>query len=303
MSKCTFLQGLVFVDWTDVLSAPRQATISTRAAHILKEMKFPLNIVLFAVLATLCLPVNGDSEVHEMGKRAANNDGCELPEAQGGMGGICVNTTGLTTTNAWFDNLTDVCVGFPEVQCCFEGQNDLLCDNQRGTCFREGVEPCDFPSAADPSMCAGPTSRQCCVDPCVAHPPHGLNGKCLRLDQECNDLIREDLCFGDRRCCYSNGSITGDPHLTSFDGRHYNFQGVCWYTFVKVCSKVDYPSFDIIGLFEPRDLPGPEIKTRTVTVVITIGGEIITLNRDNTVLQQYVIGKGQRSRGNNCKAL
>ncbi|XP_070556712.1 BMP-binding endothelial regulator protein-like [Ptychodera flava] len=77
------------------------------------------------------------------------------------------------------------------------------------------------------------------------------------------------------------GDIRGDPHFTTFDGLRYNFQGLCWHTLVKDCNSA-LPAFDVKVRFDVRYID-PEVKTRTVEVMITVGMETVTLKEDNSV--------------------
>ncbi|XP_006821175.1 CUB domain-containing protein 2-like [Saccoglossus kowalevskii] len=65
----------------------------------------------------------------------------------------------------------------------------------------------------------------------------------------------------------SGGSGSGDPHMITFDGRRYSFQGQCWYTFFKDCSA--HPDFEVITKFAPRD----DIKDKTRTVSFKVLSE------------------------------
>ncbi|XP_077869177.1 BMP-binding endothelial regulator protein-like isoform X2 [Saccoglossus kowalevskii] len=72
----------------------------------------------------------------------------------------------------------------------------------------------------------------------------------------------------------SGGSEKGDPHMTTFDGRRYSFQGQCWYTFFKDCSA--HPDFEVISKFGPRD--DIKNKTRTVSFKVTVGDQYVIVN-------------------------
>ncbi|XP_077862308.1 neuronal pentraxin-2-like [Saccoglossus kowalevskii] len=79
------------------------------------------------------------------------------------------------------------------------------------------------------------------------------------------------------------GSVIGDPHFTTLDGRHYSHQGVCWYTLVKDCSNVK-PDFKIIAKFEPReDNNSGEFKTRVIAINITVGDEYANVDKLDVV--------------------
>ncbi|XP_070567296.1 BMP-binding endothelial regulator protein-like [Ptychodera flava] len=80
-----------------------------------------------------------------------------------------------------------------------------------------------------------------------------------------------------------SASAKRDPHLTTFDGRHFGYQGLCWHTLVKDCRNVN-PRFEVTGKFEPREMEGPELRSRTTQVNVRMDDHLISLTRDNHVL-------------------
>ncbi|XP_077866724.1 BMP-binding endothelial regulator protein-like [Saccoglossus kowalevskii] len=83
-------------------------------------------------------------------------------------------------------------------------------------------------------------------------------------DQNCNDHMGA-ICQFDAGC-------HGDPHLKTFDGRAYTFQGTCWYTLFKDCA--DKSRFEVTTKFEPREDSSPDqVRTRIVAFKVTVGDE------------------------------
>nr|XP_006822479.1 PREDICTED: zonadhesin-like [Saccoglossus kowalevskii] len=69
--------------------------------------------------------------------------------------------------------------------------------------------------------------------------------------------------------------LSGDPHMTTFDGRRNSFQGACWYTFFKDCTT--RPDFEVTIKFEKRD-DIELFKTRTVSFKVTVRDQYAIVN-------------------------
>ncbi|XP_070581563.1 von Willebrand factor-like [Ptychodera flava] len=131
-------------------------------------------------------------------------------------------------------------------KCCRPPIDDEVCKNGPGNCVsRKKCSP--LPKYSWPWRCADGDDRICCYDP-VAH-----------------------------------GGGEKDPHMLTFSGVKYNFQGYCSYTLVKDC-RSNSPAFDITadfrGRYEPMEPP-----TRMVAVSATVNGyDTYTFRDDHSVL-------------------
>ncbi|XP_070581612.1 BMP-binding endothelial regulator protein-like isoform X2 [Ptychodera flava] len=131
-------------------------------------------------------------------------------------------------------------------ECCRPPKNDKQCKKECGNCVKR--KKCEsLPKYYLPWRCAGDKDHVCCYDP-VAH------------------------AYGKK-----------DPHLLTFSGVKYNFQGYCSYTLVKDC-RSNSPAFDITadfrGRYEPMEPP-----TRMVAVSTTVNGyDTYTFRDDHSVL-------------------
>nr|XP_006824159.1 PREDICTED: IgGFc-binding protein-like [Saccoglossus kowalevskii] len=80
-----------------------------------------------------------------------------------------------------------------------------------------------------------------------------------------------------------DGVVSGDPHLRTFDGRRYSYQGLCWHTLFKDCSK-SKPAFEISAKFEaPKYSTTDEFRTRTVAINVTLGNEYAVVDGLNVM--------------------
>ncbi|XP_006824160.1 BMP-binding endothelial regulator protein-like [Saccoglossus kowalevskii] len=76
--------------------------------------------------------------------------------------------------------------------------------------------------------------------------------------------------------------VRGDPHMKTFDGRRYSYQGLCWHTLFKDCSEND-AAFEVTAKFEPTV---DRTKTRTVSVNVTVGNEYAIVDQLNVITGQ-----------------
>nr|XP_002740854.1 PREDICTED: IgGFc-binding protein-like [Saccoglossus kowalevskii] len=81
----------------------------------------------------------------------------------------------------------------------------------------------------------------------------------------------------------SSGGVRGDPHVRTFDGRRYSYQGLCWHTLFKDCTNPS-PAFEVRAKFEtPNGSLSDRLRTRTVSINITVGDEYAIVDRLHVV--------------------
>ncbi|XP_070581611.1 alpha-tectorin-like isoform X2 [Ptychodera flava] len=84
------------------------------------------------------------------------------------------------------------------------------------------------------------------------------------------ELTPAEVIEAERLCVGLSGGGKGDPHLHTYSGLKYNFQGFCSYTLTRDCRGTP-PSFDISADFRGRFHP-TEPPTRMVAVTTRVGG-------------------------------
>ncbi|XP_077862547.1 BMP-binding endothelial regulator protein-like, partial [Saccoglossus kowalevskii] len=97
------------------------------------------------------------------------------------------------------------------------------------------------------------------------------------------------------------GTVDRDPHVTTFDGVKYEFQGPCTYVLTQDCSDINNPLFQITADFRGKY---SELKSKYLTRIDAVnininGNQIVRILKDNTFLINGKLTKSYTVIGDN----
>ncbi|XP_006816173.1 BMP-binding endothelial regulator protein-like [Saccoglossus kowalevskii] len=125
---------------------------------------------------------------------------------------------------------------------------------------------------------------------------YGLNGAPVfwreAVEQNWNDVIAElekmgdtteaALLENDTGDLFVEGQSCADPHLRTFDGMKYSYQGFCSYVLTQSVDNADFPAFQVSANFSGVRNPEKPI-TRMVDISLLVEGVLVVkLYQDNT---------------------
>lgn len=88
---------------------------------------------------------------------------------------------------------------------------------------------------------------------------------------------------------YAECSMTGGPHIGTFDGYNYNFHGTCVYQLAGVCSKD--PSLPKFEVDVQNDVYGKQVVSGAKLVEVKVYGYsiVVTRKQKGSVLVRYIV--------------
>ncbi|XP_006819208.1 kielin/chordin-like protein [Saccoglossus kowalevskii] len=108
--------------------------------------------------------------------------------------------------------------------------------------------------------------------------PNGDTRPWCYVSDHSNDF---EYCYFEM-CATGGGS--GDPHMVTFDGVKYDFQGFCNYIIVKDCQHSGHYNFEIIADFRGRDQQNKPPTRMVAITIITNKIPVIRLLENNSFL-------------------
>ncbi|XP_059832338.1 mucin-6-like [Hypanus sabinus] len=138
--------------------------------------------------------------------------------------------------------------GFQEVEVVYMNlKTSMLQDDVQANLAAMCVPGCVCPDGMmlnEKDQCVLPEDCPCEFSGVYYHPMESIVKEC----QKCICFRGKWECTGDAKCP-STCVIHGEGHVTTFDGKHYVFDGSCEYILVQDACSVDYklPSFKIVS--------------------------------------------------------